>query len=262
MPRSSITTHPYAPFFSHDTMINTPCFIDGIPYDNQNFSLVPNSGAFNGSERVKRKCHYTVSYHISRSILQGGWFKALAEGACTSISDGLEYETEARSFALCQGNDTSTEKWWLSGLYNDGNATFATISDIMRDVATALTDSMRLASIADGLNENNTINGTVWQASVCTKLDWRWLLFPIALIALTIVSLVLMILSTASSKGQIPVWKSSILPFLYMGKSEIRTMSLEEMKQAAKKDEAALQRNETGGWQLIPGDERRDNESE
>jgi hypothetical protein len=242
-------------------MIKTPCFIDGIRYDRQNFSLVPALGAMNGSERVKQKCFYDVPFDILSSIMQGTWLKDLLSGNCSmAINQGDTQE--ARSFALCQENSFSANKWWLSGLYNNGNATFATISATMDDVATALTDSMRLASVADdGLNENNTVNGTVWKADVCTEFSWRWLLFPLALIAFSVVSLVLMILSTAFSEDQIPVWKSSILPFLYLGNRKMHTMSLEEMERAARKGEAALQQNEAGGWHLVPGHEMRDDDS-
>jgi hypothetical protein len=198
----------------------------------------------NGSERVKQKCFYDVPFDILSSIMQGTWLKDLLSGNCSmAINQGDTQE--ARSFALCQENSFSANKWWLSGLYNNGNATFATISATMDDVATALTDSMRLASVADdGLNENNTVNGTVWKADVCTEFSWRWLLFPLALIAFSVVSLVLMILSTAFSEDQIPVWKSSILPFLYLGNRKMHTMSLEEMERAARKGEAALQQND------------------
>jgi hypothetical protein len=48
---------------------------------------------------------------------------------------------------------------------------------------------------------------------------------------------------SAFSKEQIPVWKSSMLPFLYLGNNEIYTMSLEEMEKTARKDEVALWRN-------------------
>jgi hypothetical protein len=242
-------------------MTKAPCFIDGVRYDKSNFSRVPPLGAMNGSERIKQKCFYDIPYYISRSIMQGTWLSELMSGNCSMATNHGD-DQEARGFALCQENYSTVGKWWLSGLYNNGNATFDTISATMNDIATAFTDSMRLASIADdGLTENNTVNGTVWQASVYTEFNWRWLLFPLALIAFSVVSLVLMVLSTAFSKDQIPVWKSSILPFLYLGKSEMHTISLEEMEKAARKDKVALQRNETGGWQLVAGHERKDDES-
>jgi hypothetical protein len=202
-------------------MTKVPCFIDGIRYDKRNFSLVPALGAISESERIEQICFYDIPYYISRSIMQGTWLKDLISGNC-SMATNQGVGQEARSFALCEENYRSSGKWWLSGLYNNGNATFATISATMYDIATALADSMRLASVADdGLNENNTANGTVWKADVCTEFIWRWLLFPLALIALSVVSLVLMISSTAFSKDQIPGWKSSLLPFLYLGNSKL-----------------------------------------
>jgi hypothetical protein len=234
-------------------MVKTPCFIDGIQYDRHNLSLVPALGGLIGSERARRKCFYSIPYIVGRSVVEGTWFKDLFSGNCTVSAAG-------RSSTNCSSDPV--DKWWLSSLYNKGNATFDTVAATMSDVATALTDSMRLASLAnDGLNSDNTVNGTVWQVTVCTEFDWRWLMFPMALIALSIASLVLMIVSTAFANDYIPVWKSSILPFLYLGNSKMQTMSLEEMEKAAKQDKVALRRNDTGGWQFIPGHKERDDAS-
>lgn len=79
---------------------------------------------------------------------------------------------DSRSFALCDNG--YMDKWWLAGLYNRGNATFDTITATVDNVATSLTHSLRLGSIAQyGLKINNTINGTVWQSAVCTDFNWR-----------------------------------------------------------------------------------------
>jgi hypothetical protein len=255
--------YPFNPLANNATsMINTPCYIDNERYETHNFSLVPALGALTGRERVEKECTYTIPSDISLSIVGGRLVNYLAQGYCR-LSSYRQNDPKARSHIECFESDQGTvDNWWLSSLYNNGNATFDTVAATMSDVATALTDSMRLTSVADdGLNENNTVNGTVLQASVCTEFDWRWLLFPMALIALAIGSLVLMIASTVFSNNQIPVWKSSILPFLYLGNIKMHTMSLEEMEKAAKKDKVALQRNGTGGWQLVPGHEERDNAS-
>jgi hypothetical protein len=138
------------------------------------------------------------------------------------------------------------------------------VSTTMDNVATALTDSLRLGSISEyGLNVNNTVNGTVWQSAVCTEFNWYWLLFPAVLIALTIISLGLMVASTASGPDQTPVWKSSILPFFYLGntsaQSELYTLSLKEMQKAAKTDQVETKARRSALLAAYASAERREN---
>jgi hypothetical protein len=201
-------------------MIKSPCFIDGIRYDKHNMSLAPPSVArlkpHQKRDRVLEKCYYSVPSVIPRTIADTdqSWFNNLIYGNC-SMATNQEGNPYSRSIAFC--DDGYTDKWWLTGLYNRGNATFDTITATMDNVATSLTDSLRLSSIAEyGLNVTNTVNGTVWELAVCTDFNWHWLIFPVGLIALTILSLVLMIAFTAFSQDQVPFWKSSILPFFHL----------------------------------------------
>ncbi|OAL55034.1 hypothetical protein IQ07DRAFT_284360 [Pyrenochaeta sp. DS3sAY3a] len=241
-------------------MVKSPCFIDGIRYDKHNMSLAPPSVArlkpLEQSDWVLEKCYYSVPTEIPRTIagIGQGWFDDLIYGNC-SMATNQGDNPDTRSFALC--DDGNMDRWWLAGLYNRGNATFDTITTTMDNVATSLTDSLRLGSIAEyGLNVNNTVNGTVWQSAVCTDFNWRWLLFPVGLIVLTVLSLVLMITFTAFSKDKVPVWKSSILPFFYLErtptKKAMHTMSLNDLQKAAREDELVLERNGVGGWRLGP----------
>ena len=67
-------------------------------------------------------------------------------------------------------------------------------------------------------NQINRVNGTVWQGTVCTVMEWEWLLFPGILVLCTTVALGLVMWVTGDGgENKAPVWKSSILPMLLSG---------------------------------------------
>ncbi|OAL44099.1 hypothetical protein IQ07DRAFT_649542 [Pyrenochaeta sp. DS3sAY3a] len=140
-------------------------------------------------------------------------------------------------------------------MYHQGNATFESISKNMDDIATAITDSMRLSTIAQyGLDANTTISGTVWQSELCMEFRWPWLIFPGALIVLSVVSLALILIARPSDGVHPPVWKSSILPLIYLQDqrifSRLPSYSMDKMQPAADNCEAVLRQDEQQEWRL------------
>ena len=126
----------------------------------------------------------------------------------------------------------------------------------MNNVATAITDRYRVTSLTDyGMTTSNTVNGTVWETTICTQFIWPWLLFPAALVGLTILSCILIMVSTASSSDRPPVWKSSILPLLYLQDrprlSELEGYHASQMKRAAESVSVELKRDEELRWRLV-----------
>jgi hypothetical protein len=79
----------------------------------------------------------------------------------------------------------SAERWWLQNLYNSGLASFESISNIMDNVAMAITDSAR----AQPFPGVSYVSGTIWHTTICTEFNWPWLIFPAALIILAALSL-------------------------------------------------------------------------
>lgn len=231
-----------------DGMYRWPCYIDGVRYDEHNVTLAHwNNDLDNTTEGLPDQCRYRAPFKMYLSLQSGGWLGPAFNGSC-SMSDNSGYGQYARRWPIC-------EKWWLTELYNRGNATFDTISNSMKDVATAITDSYRLASIStQGITNRNTVNGTVWETTICTQFNWPWLLFPASLLALTVLSLVLMIMSTASRADQPPVWKSSILPLVYLQDMkhmpEVRSYHVDNLKEDARIEFAQLMRDDQLRWQL------------
>ena len=154
---------------------------------------------------------------LVETINKTDWFSGMLDGDC--YLPMRKWVTHAdrgsRRLSVCRvypGNG-SVDAWWLGGLYNDGEATFDTIAARWDDVAVALTDSWRIATLNDyGLAVKITVNGTVWETTICTQFNWPWLSFPAALVVLSVISLVLTIIP---GTNQPPAWKSSILPFLH-----------------------------------------------
>ena len=231
-------------------MYRWPCYIDGIRYDEHNItqkswgndSDIWTNHTTNG---LPYQCLYRVPSTIFYSL--SWWLVNAFDGNCT-MANNMGSGQYARRWPLCK-------KWWLSNLYNKGNTTFDTIATTMSNVATAITDSYRLGSISTlGTIDRNTVDGTVWETTVCTQSSWQWLLFPASMVALTVLSLMLMVASTASGADQPPVWKSSILPFLCLQdatRSErLRSYRMGDMKEVANAERAQLVRDEQLRWRL------------
>lgn len=107
--------------------------------------------------------------------------------------------------------------WWLETLYYGGNATFDTVSAAIENVATGATKKLRVVTSSNyDSDQHDSALGTVWKTTVCTVFDWQWLLLPVVLAAITAV-LLFLILMKHSREPEQPVWKSSLLPFLFYG---------------------------------------------
>lgn len=233
-----------------------PCFIDGIRYDKHNISLAPGTddqNAGNGTaNNIPWQCGYQVPFTLQRSIeSSSNWLRTLLNGTCYMASTGSD-SREGRSWPLCD------QRWWLSQLYNGGNATFESISGVINGIATAITDTYRLDSISRGLNSNNTVNGTVWETTVCTEFNWPWLIFPASMVLLTILSLTLMMASTASSTNRPPVWKTSILPLLYLRDTPAEAAPegyrINELEKTAKSERVKIEQDGTLRWRFARRD--------
>lgn len=244
--------------YEDDGMFKYKCLENSTRYNNHdlNFETRPTSTDPRPSE-----CYSRVSTALVRSINDTtDWFGSMVQGNCylPMRSTYSHADRGSRRLSECYvppGNNT-IDAWWLGGMYGDGKATFDTIAARWKEVAVALTDSWRQATINDyGLNVNTTINGTVWETTICTQFNWPWLLFPAILMVLSVVSLALMMVSRDSSGNPMPVWKSSILPLLY---TQPASLSLEpkgyrvnELESSAKEEKLALRQDEELRWRLI-----------
>ncbi|KAI7775559.1 hypothetical protein LA080_006570 [Diaporthe eres] len=107
--------------------------------------------------------------------------------------------------------------WWLSGIYNGGNASVASVDAFMKRGFDSLTAQLR--TIGEDWDGNKTMAiGTSYETAVCIQFRWEWLLYPLAVVLGTLILLLAIISSSGSSgRNREVIWKSSILPLLFYG---------------------------------------------
>lgn len=79
----------------------------------------------------------------------------------------------------------------------------------MERLSTALTNMLRSSESAD------MITGTAYSVETYVRVQWAWLIFPFALLTLSLVFLVATMIKTRGAAGENPgVWKTSAMPTL------------------------------------------------
>jgi hypothetical protein len=145
--------------------------------------------------------------------------------------------------------------WWLEGgLWNSGNATLDTVQNTFTSVVESITNAMRIMGYDPRTNSSGLVNGTVWKTTTCLAISWRWLLFPALLIILTGICLVITMVQPIYNKVEIPLWKSSILPLLYIytspGTQFMPSGKVHDMEMKSKVTIARLENSEDK-WSFI-----------
>ncbi|KAJ5063990.1 hypothetical protein J3E74DRAFT_415127 [Bipolaris maydis] len=206
--------------------LHNPCIIDGQTYTRDNISSVPIQGNNFASYFIDGvnttfpiACIYGLNSDYAQSL--GHFIESIMNGNCSTVPKFVPefYKYEYKSLRC--------GPWQLEALVNKGLASFDSINRNMQSVATAATSDMRRkGSYYDDpqykLNPSYItppifVTGTVMRTTSCTKFDWVWLSFPLALIVLTTFLLCVACGKMMFDKRRVPVWKSSILPLLLAG---------------------------------------------
>ncbi|CCT63697.1 uncharacterized protein FFB20_02850 [Fusarium fujikuroi] len=206
--------------------VQTPCLIDGKEYKLANFSqtrdpsdsetIVPVDGT---NYTVPHQCVYTLSFQY-RQALRRFIEHTLFNTVCLANVDG-----GAKDQLNCG------DQWWLPPLYN---STFEGLDASFDLFATAITNNFRKQGIkarrkrfleengkatgqtTDFLEDNDKATGQATEMAICTVFDWRWVLLPAGLMAITMLLLIVAVVQGFTNPGM-PVWKTSILPLLFYG---------------------------------------------
>ncbi|KAI1765376.1 hypothetical protein GGR53DRAFT_263822 [Hypoxylon sp. FL1150] len=197
--------------YQNYTALQTPCQVDGKWYDISDISNVPKTDGRTFTEinidgmnyTAPDECTYKMTSPYANALSSFMGYDLLS-GVCT-------YNTRQGQAISCG------ERWWLTSLYQNKEASFDSLSKAFDQFATAVTNKFRTtgSSIFDA-STHETVNGQVNEMTVCTVFQWEWLLMPTLLVAATAAALIIMILQNLRDHEQ-PVWKSSLLPLLYYG---------------------------------------------
>ncbi|KLO84805.1 uncharacterized protein LW93_5087 [Fusarium fujikuroi] len=192
--------------------VQTPCLIDGKEYKLANFSqtkdpsdsetIVPIDGT---NYTVPHQCVYRLTFRY-RQALRRFIEKTLFNTVClANVVGGAKDQLDCG------------DQWWLPPLYN---STFEGLDDSFDLFTTAITNNFRkqgIKAIRDGsLEDNDKATGQATEMAICTVFDWRWVLLPAGLMAITILLLIVAVVQGFTNPGM-PVWKTSILPLLFYG---------------------------------------------
>ncbi|TLD14586.1 hypothetical protein PspLS_11001 [Pyricularia sp. CBS 133598] len=75
---------------------------------------------------------------------------------------------------------------------------------------------MNLGKTSDG---GAVVRGEGWETAICTVPSWRWLIFPLTIVFLTI-TLLMGAIFGAWREPELPVWRSNVLPLIFYGLRE------------------------------------------
>lgn len=207
--------------YANYTAVKSPCVLDNgtwYDYNNQsqaahvpgrqwtNISLSdPISGVHNFS--APNACLYK---------LDGSYFMALSTFLSSTLLYGsCEYSNEMAGHINCG------DAWWLTPLWGNMNATFASLDSAIDDFTVAVTNKFRMTGFGpDHMRgakiERAAAYGDVYDSWTCTYFDPQWLALPAALVVICVVLLAWIAIKNYRDPEQ-PVWKGSVLPLLFFG---------------------------------------------
>lgn len=148
--------------------------------------------------------------------MYGTYVRAMYLFMSNTLFDGLcVYDSRQSSHLWCQN------EWWLSPLYRNKNATFQTLSSDIDAFATVMSNKFRSTGdgplVSRGEDPRAVMaEGEVFQTTICTFFDWKWMLLPVGLALASVALLGWMIVLNYQDQGQM-IWKSSVVPLLFYG---------------------------------------------
>lgn len=201
------------------TALRSPCILDntGTWYTEANVSSAPKIAGHTWDSVISSgknitapdACLYKLNPIYARAM--SAFITEAFDGTCS-------YDTRQGADLNCD------ERWWLSPLYNQRNASYQSLSAAMDDFATAVTAKFRTSGFGpyEPLTFDQTqgagygAQGTVLQTSICTSLDWRWLFLPCDLLVIS-AALLAWIIARGLKQSWDPIWKASVLPLVLNG---------------------------------------------
>jgi hypothetical protein len=105
---------------------------------------------------------------------------------------------------------------FLANIFNITSASTADYFALGQNVTTTMANiSNSMTNRIPSSDSEVVAQGIVWQQPPIIRIQFAWLVLPLVLILFSAILLIATVLMTRRSR--VPVWKSSILPFLYHG---------------------------------------------
>lgn len=133
------------------------------------------------------------------------------QGTAMGITDYLKEIFEEKLFYYEQMTMGTAGPIHLRRLFREGNITLETLDEDMTSLTRSMTAIVRTFG-QEG--EAAYANGTQWYSTTCLGINWPWLAFDGAMIALTAVFLLLVSIESRGVESE-RLWKSSVLATLF-----------------------------------------------
>lgn len=219
VPNTQETTNEYSAF-SNYTATRSPCPLDnGTWYDYVNqsdaahipgrtWANISLSGQLRGSKNISvpNECLYKMN---------GIFYLAISSFTSTLFDGKCFYDDEQAGHINCG------DAWWLTPLWGEMNASFASLDNAMTDFTTAVTNKFRMTGRGPNQLLGGTVDlaqtyGAVYETSTCIFFDRQWVALPAILVAICII-LLTWIATKNYRDPELPVWKGSVLPLMFFG---------------------------------------------
>ncbi|CAG7563855.1 unnamed protein product [Fusarium equiseti] len=216
--------------------VQSPCLVGEEEYTFDDFSQ-RNEPPKGWSTIELDKTNYTVP---DTCLYQMGIPYSQALG---NHMDNTLFNSHCRQADMTDPGPDCELKWWLEPLFN---TTYDVLNTAFDDFTTAITNNIRMQAISFN-EEKDEVTGFVNEMAICTVFDWRWVLLPAGLMAVTLALLVYAVVHSYTHK-EMPVWKTSILPLLFYGPNvmndETRETDLDGLQKEAGKIKVEFQNDD------------------
>lgn len=184
--------------------LKLPCPFNNTTYGQFNVSRVSEPG-FEEIQYSELEAVYAPSdciYRMNASIMLGlqGFLEDQLQGDCQNFP-GVLYDPSQV--------DCGDQEWRLDKLRNGGRATIASIRSDMNDLATVVTNRMRMMGGTQDAQQQprqrSHARGTSKESTLCTQVNWSWLALPACLISASVGLLIAMLLQSCRERGHQPV---------------------------------------------------------
>lgn len=205
-------------------ILKLPCIVDSETYDTSNISQIASAPGRNftivnlDGQNVTAPLECVFATNADLPLAIGHFLHVGLLQTKRATEQGRDDEGGTCSTNSVDGS-SFCDPWYLEPVFRGGRLTAETISTDMDGIAVGISNRMRaIGSNAYG-DGPGVVLGTAIQTTVCVRVDWPWLLFPAALVLLTVVLFVAVLVTARRSQvadGQ-PVWKSSTVVAFFHG---------------------------------------------